>query len=49
MLQHPQISEVAVVRMPDKEMGEKAYAFVVPQRGQQITFEEMKDFLKSKK
>jgi len=47
LAQHPKISEVSVVRMPDRIMGEKACAFVVPRRGQQITFEEMSDFLKS--
>lgn len=48
LFQHPKISEVAVVRMPDPVMGEKACAYVVPRRGQQITFAEMVDFLKSK-
>ena len=47
LVQHPKISEVSVVRMPDRVMGEKACAFVVPRRGQQITFEEVIDFLKS--
>ncbi len=49
LLQHPKISEVAVVRMPDRIMGEKACAYVVPRRGQQITFEEITGFLKSLK
>jgi len=49
LAQHPKISEASVVRMPDRIMGEKACAFVVPRRGQQITFEEMLDFLKSNK
>lgn len=35
--------------MPDPVMGEKACAYVVPRPGQQITFEEMVTFLKSKK
>ncbi len=48
LLQHPKISEVAVVRMPDPEMAERACAYVVPKQGQQITFEEMVNFLRLK-
>jgi len=49
LLEHPKIREVAVVRMPDPIMGEKACAFVVPRPGQTITFDEVVDFLKAKK
>lgn len=49
LVQHPKISEVSLVRMPDRIMGEKACAFIVPRRGQQVTFEEITDFLKSNK
>ncbi|MFC1906541.1 AMP-binding protein [Chloroflexota bacterium] len=45
LAQHPKISEVSVVRMPDRILGERACAFVVPRRGQQITFEELTEFL----
>ncbi len=46
---HPKISEVAIVRMPDKEMGEKVCAFIVPRRDATITFDEVIAFLKAKK
>jgi non-ribosomal peptide synthetase component E (peptide arylation enzyme) len=49
LLQHQKLSEVAIVRMPDREMGEKACAYVVPRRGQTFTFDEMISFLKSKR
>ena len=38
-----------MVRMPDRIMGERTCAFVVPRRGQQLTFQEITDFLKSNK
>lgn len=43
---HPKIADVAVVAMPDKRMGEKACAYVVPKAGQTIAFPEMIAFLK---
>jgi len=49
LLQYPRVSEVSVVRMPDPIMGERSCAFMVPRRGQQINFEDMIDFLKSKR
>lgn len=49
LLTHPKVADVAVVGMPDKEMGERACAFVVPKKGETFTFEEMVEFLKSKK
>lgn len=48
LIQHPQVSEVAVVRIPDPVMGEKACVCVVPKRGERITFEEILSFLKNK-
>ena len=46
---HPKVNAAAVVAMPDKIMGEKACAFVVPKKGEQFTFDEMVEYLKSKK
>ena len=46
---HPAVASVAVIGYPDREMGERACAFVVPKPGQTLTFEEMKAFLKEKK
>jgi len=48
LLTHPRVAMAAVVGMPDKLMGEKACAFIVPQRGEALTFEEMVSFLKTK-
>lgn len=49
LLTHPSISQVAVVKMPDPIMGEKACAYVIPKPGQEFTFDEMTSFLKEKK
>ena len=46
---HPKVSAVAVVPYPDREMGERACAYVVPKSGEDFTFNEMVEFLKSKK
>ena len=48
LARHPKIAEVAVVRMPDSVMGEKACACVVPKPGQSLAFEEMVSFLKGR-
>lgn len=45
---HPKIEQVVVVKMPDKVMGEKACAYVVPKANQTISFEEMISFLRGK-
>jgi 2,3-dihydroxybenzoate-AMP ligase len=45
---HPAVGSVAVVGMPDKEMGEKTCAYVVPKPGQSFAFQEMVDFLLEK-
>jgi len=49
LFQHEKIADVAIVRMPDPEMGEKACAFVVVKPGEVFTFEEMVSFLKQKR
>ena len=46
---HPKVAVVAVVPYPDREMGERTCAYVIPKAGEQFTFKEMVDFLKSKK
>lgn len=49
MLQsHPKIEQAAVVKMPDRVMGEKACAYVVCKPGQTLQFEEMIAYLKEK-
>ena len=42
---HPRVKEVAVVGMPDPELGEKVYAYVVTEDGKPLTLEELKGFL----
>jgi non-ribosomal peptide synthetase component E (peptide arylation enzyme) len=45
---HPKVASVAVVGYPDREMGERACAYVIPKAGQEFTFKEMVEFLKSR-
>jgi non-ribosomal peptide synthetase component E (peptide arylation enzyme) len=46
---HPKVANVAIVGMPDREMGEKCCVFVVLKADEQFTFEEMRSFLKGKR
>jgi non-ribosomal peptide synthetase component E (peptide arylation enzyme) len=45
---HPKVASVAIVGYPDKEMGERACAYVIPKAGQDFAFDEMVEFLKGK-
>ena len=45
---HPAVGSVAIVGYPDREMGERASAYVIPKSGQKFSFEEMVEFLKSR-
>jgi non-ribosomal peptide synthetase component E (peptide arylation enzyme) len=45
---HPKVASVSVVGYPNREMGEKACAYVIPKAGQDFAFEEMVEYLKSK-
>ena len=47
--EHPKVASVAIVGYPDREMGERACAYVIPKSGQDFTFNEMIEFLKGKK
>ncbi len=49
LMQCPKIAELAIVRMPDRQMGEKACAYIVLKPRQTLTFEEMVTFLKEKR
>ncbi|KUO78343.1 MAG: hypothetical protein APF81_18085 [Desulfosporosinus sp. BRH_c37] len=50
LMAHSKVSNVAIVAMPDKIMGEKACAFVIPNQAEGVlTFEEMISYLSSKK
>lgn len=46
---HPKVLTAAIVAMPDEVMGERACAFIVPQKGEEITMEEVAAFLRGKK
>jgi non-ribosomal peptide synthetase component E (peptide arylation enzyme) len=46
---HPKVASVAVVGYPDREMGERTCAYVIPKGGQDFSFEDMVEFLKGKK
>jgi len=45
ILKYSKVKDVAVVGMPDKELGERVCAFVVASTGQSFTLEDLKEFL----
>jgi 2,3-dihydroxybenzoate-AMP ligase len=45
---HPSVASVAIVGYPDREMGEKCAAYVIPKAGAKFDFKIMVDHLKSK-
>ncbi len=47
LLEHPKVTEVVAVGMPDEILGERVCIFVVP-RGEEPTLEELRSFLKEK-
>jgi non-ribosomal peptide synthetase component E (peptide arylation enzyme) len=47
--EHPKVASVAIVGYPDKEMGERCCACVITKAGQDLSFQEMVDFLKERK
>jgi cyclohexanecarboxylate-CoA ligase/acyl-CoA synthetase len=47
LLSHPKVKAVAVVAMPDRLMGERACAFVVPAGAEEPTLSELADYLKN--
>ena len=49
LMQHPKVSEVVIVKMPDRIMVEKQCAYVIPKKGETFCFEEMVSFLQSSK
>ena len=49
LLAHRKVTNATVVPMPDPIMGERACAFVTVKKGEKFTFDEMVEYLKSKK
>ena len=45
---HPDVQMVAVVPMPDKDLGERACAYIQPRPGVNLDFEGVIDFLKAR-
>lgn len=45
----PQVIEVAIVGMPDERLGERSCAFVSLHDGQELTLQQMTDYLESRK
>jgi len=46
LYQHPLVTDVAIVAMPDERLGERACAFVVPAAGaERLTFDTMQQYL----
>jgi non-ribosomal peptide synthetase component E (peptide arylation enzyme) len=49
ILAHPKVENCALVAMPDREMGEKACAFILTKEKQPLAFDELVEFLKSER
>lgn len=45
---HPDVDDVSVIGMPDKELGERACAYIKPRAGARLTLEGIVSFLKGK-
>jgi acyl-CoA synthetase (AMP-forming)/AMP-acid ligase II len=48
IIEHPKVAEVAVVGYSDEKLGEKVCAVVVPAKGENVSLEEIIEFLKKK-
>ena len=42
---HPKIAEAAVIGIPDEKLSERPLACVVPEGGDEITLDELREFL----
>lgn len=48
IMEHPNVAEAAVVSAPDEKWGEKIVAVVVPQKGEALTEEDVREFCRVK-
>jgi acyl-CoA synthetase (AMP-forming)/AMP-acid ligase II len=48
LFQHPKVLDGAVIGIPDPYLGERTCACIIPRPGQEITFEEMVEFLRDR-
>jgi len=48
IIEHPDVINVAVVPMPDPDLGERVCAYIQPRQGSELTFETIIDFLRSR-
>ena len=49
LIDHPMIRNVAVIGMPDKVLGERICAYVIPTEGSTVTKEDLVAFLSERK
>ncbi|MFC1868426.1 AMP-binding protein [Thermodesulfobacteriota bacterium] len=49
IIDHPEVISIAVIPMPDLEMGERVCAYIQPRPGADLNFEKIISFLKEKK
>jgi len=49
LIDHPKIKRIALVPMPDQDLGEKACAYVIPEEGMDLTLQDLIDHLSEKR
>lgn len=49
LIKHPKVREVAIVGMPDKDLGEKICAFIATMDGSEMSLKDVTEFLTGKK
>ncbi|MHA1209062.1 MAG: class I adenylate-forming enzyme family protein [Candidatus Freyarchaeota archaeon] len=48
VVEHPKVLDAAVIGYPDERLGERICVVVVPKQGEQVTLEEINEFLRQK-
>lgn len=49
LIDHPKINRIAIVAMPDPELGEKSCAYIIPEQGTELTLQDLTEHLEKKK